>query len=356
MTATAPNVTAVDRARTLLENMRRTPMVRGGRLLEPRRLLKAHIENAMIDHGVPERLAERIALQLVLKCRSAQLGDGPVWDALAEQVSAEVGQLRERLGLTDRLLTVGVPKLSADDIERLFAEMRRADARYGRTLAEAALDGAEPWVMARRYGKAFTEAVRRLSSKNPRIARTLAAAAFRSRHPLANALEYLSRFETLVQDFEGDVGFARTVAKAAFIAPDPVRAARQFVRDYRAVVKELTAQGMEPSIARSLAGIASLCGDPLKTAGALVQKFRDVENLVKRTHPQIARSVALAACRATDPIATARDYIANYDRILETFDRVDPRRARKVANQAFRTHDPMTWATRFHRQIAHAVR
>ncbi len=329
-------------------------MVRGGRLLERRRLLKAHIESAMIDHGVPERLAARMAFQLVLKCPPNQLGDGPVWNALAKQVTAEVGQLRERLGLTDRLLAVGVPKLSAEDIERLFEEMRRVDARYGRTLAEAALDGAEPWAMGRRYGKAFTEAVRRLSSKNPRIARTLAAAAFRSRHPLANALEYLSRFDTLVQEFEGNVGFARTVAKAAFIAPNPVRAARRFVRDYHAVVRELTAEGMEPSISRSFAGIAGLCGDPIKTARALVQKFRDVENLVKRTHPHVARSVALAACRATDPLATARDYVANYDRILDTFERVDPRRARKVANQAFRTHDPMAWATRFHRRIASA--
>jgi len=127
---------------------------------------------------------------------------------------------------------------------------------------------------------------------------------------------------------------------ARFIAPDPVRAARKFIRDHRSVVRELTIQGMEPSIARSLAGIAALCGKPLKTARTLVQKFRDVEDLVKQTHPQIARSVALAACRATDPIATARDYTANYDRIVEAFERVDPRRARRVANQAFRTDDP----------------
>ncbi len=308
----------------------------------------------MIDRGVPERLAARIAFQLVLKCSSPQLGDAAVWNALGAQVREEVDRLRERLTLTDRLIIVGVPKLSADDIERLFEEMRQVDARYGRTLAEAALDGADPWAMARRYGTAFTEAVCRLSSKNSRIARTLAAAAFRSRHPLANALEYLGRFDTLVQEFEGNVGFARTVAKAAFIAADPVRAARQFVRDYRSVVRELTAQGTEPSIARSLAGIASLCGDPMKTAATLVQKFRDAENAVKRTHPQIARSVALAACRATDAVTAAREYVGNYDRIVETFERVDPRRARMVASQAFRTHDPMAWATRFHKQIASA--
>lgn len=228
--------------------------------------------------------------------------------------------------------------------------MRSIDARYDRTLAEAALDGAEPRAMARRYGKAFTGAVVRLSSKNPRIASTLAAAAFRSRHPLANALEYLSRFDTLVEEFEGNVSFARTIAKAAFIAPDPVRAARKFIRDHRTVVRELTIQGMEPSIA--LVGW-NRCPlrKPLKTARTLVQKFRDVEDLVKQTHPQIARSVALAACRATDPIATARAYAANYDRIVETVERVDPRRARRVANQAFRTHDPMAWATRFHRHL-----
>jgi hypothetical protein len=129
--------------------------------------LKAYSESAMIDHGAPERLAGRTAFQLVLKCPPDQLGDGPVWDAISRQVRDEVDRLRERLGLTERLLAVGVPKLSTDDIERLFEEMRRVDARYGRTLAEAALDGAEPWAMARRYGKAFTEAVRRLSSKNP---------------------------------------------------------------------------------------------------------------------------------------------------------------------------------------------
>jgi hypothetical protein len=355
MATAVSSVSAVDRARTLLENVRRTPMLRGGRLVEQRRMLKTHIETAMINQGVPERLAARIAFQLVFKCAPRQLGDGPVWDALGRQMCEEVDRLRQRLALTDRLIIVGLPKLSADDIERLFGEMRQVDARYGRTLAEAALDGAQPWTTARRYGKAFTDAVRRLTSKNPRVARTLAAAAFRSRHPLANALEYLSRFDTLVQEFERNVGLARTVARAAFIAPDPVRAARKFVRDYRTVVCELTAEGMEPSIARSLAGIAAMRGKPLKIACALVQKFREAENIVKRTHPQIARSVALAACRATDPIATARDYAANYDRIVETFERVDPRRARRVASQAFRTHDPMAWATRFHRQLAGAI-
>ena len=195
--------------------------------------------------------------QLVLKCSPSQLGDERVWSALWSLVRHDVERLQQGLRLTDRLIRVGLPKLSAVDMEHLFNEMQRVDAKYGRTLAEAALDGADPREMARRYARAFTESVTRLVAKNPRIARTLAGAAFRSRHPLANALEYLSRFDALVHEFQGDVGFARTVARVAFIAPDPVRAARQFVHDYRAVVRQLTTRGLEPTIARTLAGIAS---------------------------------------------------------------------------------------------------
>ena len=176
----------------------------------------------MEARGVPDRLAARIAFQLVLKCSPSQLGDERVWSALGSLVRQDVERLQQGLRLTDRLIRVGLPKLSADDMERLFNEMHRVDARYGRTLAEAALDGADPREMARRYARAFTESVSRLVAKNPRIARTLAGVAFRSRHPLANALEYLSRFDALVHEFQGDVGFARTVARAAFIAPDPV--------------------------------------------------------------------------------------------------------------------------------------
>jgi hypothetical protein len=326
----------------------------GGRLAERRRLLKAHIESAIADHGVPDRLAARIAFQLVLKCSPSQLGDARVWSALGLLVRQDVERLQHGLRLTDRLIRVGVPKLSADDVERLFEEMQRVEAKYGRTLAEAALDGADPREMARRYARAFTASVSRLAAKNPRIARTLAGAAFRSRHPLPRALEYLSRFDALVHDFQGNVGFARTVAKAAFIAPDPIRAARQFIRDHHAVVRQLTTQGLEPTIARTLAGIASVGAEPLTTACTLVEKFRDIEDFVKRSHPHVARSVALAACRATDPIETARLYVANYDRIVTVMARIDPRRARRVANQAFRSDNPIAWARRFHREVASA--
>ena len=50
-------------------------------------------------------------------------------------------------------------------------------------------------------------------------------------------------------------------------------------------------------IARTLAGIASVGTEPLKTARTLVEKFRDIEDVVKRSHPHVARNVALAAFR-----------------------------------------------------------
>jgi hypothetical protein len=310
----------------------------------------------MADQGVPDRLAARIAFQLVLKVSPSQLGDQRVWSALGSVLRGEVEHLQHGLQLTDRLIRVGLPKLSPHAIERLFDEMQRVDVKYGRTLAEAALDGADPQAMADRYARAFTESVTRLTNKNPRIARTLAAAAFRSRHPLTNALEYLRRFDALVQEFDGDVAFARTVAKAAFIAPDPLDAARQCIRDYHAVVRQLTTEGLEPTIARSLAGIACRCAEPMHTAHALTEKFRQIEDLVKRSHPHIARSIALAACRATDPIAMARAYVANYDRVLTVIGHVDPDHARKVANQTFRSDNPMAWAKRFHRQTVRRER
>lgn len=341
---------ALAKAATLLENLRRTPM-RRGRLDERRRMLRGNIETTLEAQRILPRLATRIALQLVLKFRPSDLGDQRIWRALGVILKNEMVQLQRGLRLTDRLITVGLPKLSADEIERLFQELRTIDATYGRTLAEAALDGADPRAMGQRYGRAFKTALNQLATSDPSIARTLAAAAFRSRHPVSNALAYLRRFHSLVNEFQGNYAFARTVARAAFIAPDPIRAARQFVRDYQRVVSELTLKGLEPTIARTLASIASFRAEPLATAYKLLDNFRRVEAWVKQTHPLAARSVALAACRASDPLTMASAYVANYDRIMEVIGAVDRRRARKIANQAFRSHDPLTWAERFRNEL-----
>src|SRR5467141_2888567 len=57
---------ATAKAATLLENLRRTPMTRG-HLREGTRIVQANIARTIEHRGVPERLAVRIASQLVLK-------------------------------------------------------------------------------------------------------------------------------------------------------------------------------------------------------------------------------------------------------------------------------------------------
>jgi len=71
--------TPTAKAATLLENLRRTPMSMGGRLTEHRRIIRAHIERTIEDRGVPARLAERIARQLVFKFDTPALGDRSTW-------------------------------------------------------------------------------------------------------------------------------------------------------------------------------------------------------------------------------------------------------------------------------------
>ena len=124
MAAAVPSVSAVDRARTVLENVRRTPMLRGGRLVEQRRMLKAHIESAMIEHSVPDRLAARVAFQLVLKCRTNQLGDAAVWDAIGGQVHDELDRLRQRLALLARRELGELALMLAQPLRQLLHERR----------------------------------------------------------------------------------------------------------------------------------------------------------------------------------------------------------------------------------------
>src|SRR6266849_5865971 len=77
------------KAGTLLENLRRTPMSMGGRLTENRRIIRANLERTIEDRGVPARLAERIARQLVFKFDTAALGDRATWRAMGEVLRQE---------------------------------------------------------------------------------------------------------------------------------------------------------------------------------------------------------------------------------------------------------------------------
>jgi hypothetical protein len=179
------------------------------------------------------------------------------------------------------------------------------------------------------------------------IARTFANATFMAHAPREKAMAHFRCFAELMKRFRDDVEFVRTVAKAACRAPDAVQAAEGFIAKYDAVVAELTSTGVESSIARSLAAIASLSAEPLPTAGKLLQRFEAVLALAKETHPQVARSIALSACRATEPLRAARLYMNNYDTIIRVISETDPRRAPAVASQAFRSDNPLRWAKRY---------
>src|SRR5437762_2035981 len=94
--------TPTAKAATLLENLRRTPMSMGGRLTENRRILRGHIERTIEDRGVPARLAERIARQLVFKFDTAALGDRSTCRAVGELLRREAERLQAQLGLVER--------------------------------------------------------------------------------------------------------------------------------------------------------------------------------------------------------------------------------------------------------------
>lgn len=342
-----PESTATAKARALLEDLRRTPMTRGNRLDDRRRSLRAHVERTIEDRGVPQRLAARIALQLVIKFDVAELEDPATWRAIGELLRREIDRLETHVGLVERQIIVALPKLSAKQVEDLLEEFRANDPTIARTILNTALDAAEPLTAGRRYLAQFHDVVQQFKSVNPGIARTMANATFMARVPRRKAMDHFKRFVDLMVAFQDDVDFVRTVARSAFRAPDPIKAARSFIADYDAIVVALASKGVECHIARSLAGIAALSADPMPTAYSLLQKFETVLRLVKETHPGVARSIALSACRATEPLSAARLYMNNYDTIVRVISQTDPRRAPAVASQAFRSDNPLRWAKRY---------
>lgn len=323
-----------------------------GRLIESKRLLGDHIASTMIDRGVPARLANRIAFQLVLKCEAADLGSLTTWQAMGDQVRAEVEHLRQ-LGLVDRQIIVALPKLAATQLEALLEELRAEDPTVARTILNVALDAAEPARAAQRYLREFHRVVAQLKTVDPSIARTIANASFMARVPTRTATVHYKRFAELFSTFHDDVAFARTVAKAACRSTDPLSVAERVIAAYHTTRHALAATGAAPEIARSIAGIASVAAEPMPTAFKLLENFGAVLTIVKETHPSIARSVALAACRTTDPEATARQYLKNYDDVLRFVRRTDPDLAHVVALQTCRSNDPIRWAKRFLKEQRH---
>jgi hypothetical protein len=341
------DATPAAKAAALLENVRRTPLAHG-RLRDAKAALRWNIARTIEDGGgVPQRLADRIAFQLVFKFGPAAVGDVRTWRALGVLLRRDVDRLRNHLGLVDRQIVVALPKLSAQQIENLLEELRAADPTIARTILNTALDAADPVTGARRYLSEFHAVDRELRNIDPGIARTFANATFMAHAPREKATLHFKRFVELMGRFRDDVEFARTVARASCRAADPIKAAEGFIADYDAVVAELTSTRVEPSIARSLAGVASVSAEPIPTARKLLQKFEAVLALAKETHPQVARSIALSACRTTEPLRTARLYMNNYDTIIRVISETDPRRAPAVASQAFRSDNPLRWAKRY---------
>lgn len=326
-------------------------MSMGGRLAEHRRMLQAKIERAVEDRGVPPRLAARIARQLVLKFDSAALGDRSTWRALGDLLRGEVERLQAQLGLVERQIVVALPKLSAQQVEDLHAELQADDPQIARTVLNVALDAADPRDAARRYLAQFHDVVEELKTVDPGLARTIANATFMARAPGETAMCHFKRFTDLMIRFGDDVDFVRTVARASFRAPDPIKAAQAFIGSYDAVVRTLTSSGVDAGIARSLAAIASLSAEPDSRARRLLRNFEAVVALARETHPQVARTIALSACRAAEPLRRARTYMNNYDTVLEVVGKTDPSRAAVVAAQTFRSDNPLRWARRYLAQL-----
>jgi hypothetical protein len=312
-----------------------------------RQELQNQIAEILGDQNLPGRLPTRIARQLMVKCAINQLDDTAVWRAMGQQLHREVKQLRTGIGLVDRQIVVALPKLSPSQIEALLDELLTADSRIARTILNAALDASTPGATARRYLDEFHHVTDELKTINPEIARTVANGTFMASVPHAKAMAHLKAFVELVGRFKHDVMFARTVAKEAFRAKDPVKAVECFIANFERIVAELTSKGTQPQVARTIAAIACISGDPVATSYRLLQNFEDVLRLANKTHPWVARSIALSACRAANPLSTARLYMSNYDNIVRLVSVTQPNRARKVASQVFRSDDPVQWARRY---------
>lgn len=130
------------KAAALLDNLRRTPMLRGGKVSERGLRLREGIATTIEGQGVLTRLAKRIAFQLSLKFDQHDLGDRSTWRAIGEQLRRDAEYLKETVGLVERQIIVGLPKLSAAQIEGFLEELNSRDPAIARTVLNVALDAA----------------------------------------------------------------------------------------------------------------------------------------------------------------------------------------------------------------------
>ena len=220
------DVDSARRAKALLDELRRTRMLRGGRISEHKQTLRSRISGAIARRAVLPRLAERVAFQLVLKVDTDALGDRAVWLAIGDRLQKEIESLKSNLALVDRQIVVALPKLSADQVAALHDELQAADPAVARTILNVALDAAEPIPAARRYLAAFHRIVDDLGPIDPGIARTVANATFMAHAPSRN--DAIVRFVCRT-----DPEIAHAVAAQAFRSDQPLRWAKRYLEQLK---------------------------------------------------------------------------------------------------------------------------
>jgi hypothetical protein len=209
--------TAEERAQTLLDEMRQTPMRRGA-LSEQAWQIRSDIAEVLLAQRVPGTLARRIAFQLAFKFDARKLHDPDVWRALGHILRREVFCLRRRAGMRDQRIAVALPKLSAAQLVEFLDELTKADRRIARTILHAAVNAADPLNAGRRYLAEYRLVARRLQAIDPAMARTIAAATFAAGVPLSKAMEHLERFSSLMTQYQERPEMARMIARACYRA------------------------------------------------------------------------------------------------------------------------------------------
>ena len=228
--------------------------MRRGALPRKKRKRRDDIAAAIEAQGLPAALASRVAFQFVFKFRDDELGDHAVWRAVGQILRQEMARLSHHVGLAQRQIVCVLPKLSAREIEDFLDELRAADRRIARTIFDAAIEAAHPIATGRRYLAEYRDVAEKLQAIDPTVARTLANACFTASAPRRKAMEHFKRFAALLKQFDYDAELARRLAKAAFRSADPIKTAEHMIAGYRSAVAGLTESGVEPNIARTLAG------------------------------------------------------------------------------------------------------
>jgi hypothetical protein len=209
--------TIEQRAKSLLEQMRKTPMRRGA-LSEQAWQTRSDIEHELIAQRVPGPLARRVAFQLAFKFRVREIRDTEVLGALGQILRREVVSLKKRAGLREQRIAAALPKLSARQVLELLAELTREDRRIARTILHAAVSTADPLSAGRRYLAEYQLVARKLRAIDPAMARTIAGATFAARVPVSKAMEHLERFSSLIAKYQETPEMARMIARACYRA------------------------------------------------------------------------------------------------------------------------------------------